>query len=270
MKYILETAALVSVFLLLITSCKTYKDQPGVTYLKNAETELTQPLVQPYALKIKPDDELQIVISSAVPQATMQFNLPAVNFLGRSDTQVTSMNAISTYTVSEDGLITIPNIGTVNVEGMTPEELSELLKRKVSETVNDPIVKVDLRSFKINVLGSVAVPGTKRFNGQRCTIFDAISAAGDITLNGRKDNVKLMREVDGAIQTHILDLTDTAILSSQFYYLQQNDVLIVDATDVHKENSTYNTMNSFRLQTTSAIVSMVSVISSLFIALLVK
>ena len=270
MKYFLHTTTFLSVFFLFFSSCKSYKEQPGVTYLKTAGTEISQSLALPYALKIKPDDELQINISSTIPQATSQFNLPAVNYIGRTDTQVSSSNAISTYTVSESGSIVVPNIGTIYVAGMTPEELSDMLTNKISETVNDPIVKVDLKGFKINVLGAVGSPGSKHFSGQRCSVFDAISAAGDITLHGRKDNVVLLREANGEVQTHILDLSDAAILTSPYYFLQQNDVLIVDATDVHKENSTYNSMNSFRLQTTSTIVSAVSVIASLLIALLIK
>lgn len=253
-----------------MTSCRSFSEQASMTYMKNSESELIQSLNHKYSLRIKPDDELQINISSVIPQATSQFNLPAVNFVGRSDTKVESSENISTYTVSETGYIIIPSIGKVHVEGMTPDDISEMLKEKISETVNDPIVKVDLKSFRIVVLGAVGSAGTKTFHGQRCSIFDAIGAAGDITLHGRRDNLVLMRENNGVIEKHLIDLTDSSILQSPYYYLQQNDVLIVDATDVHKENSTYNSMNSFRLQTTSTIVSVVSVIASLGIALLFK
>lgn len=259
----------VSLIVIFFSACRSYKEQVGITYL-NTETELSQTLKIPYSLKIKPDDELQITISSTIPQATSQYNLPAVNYISRTDTQVSSSNAISTYTVSESGHIIIPNLGKIKVSGMTPEEVSDMLTAKISETVKDPVVKVDLKDFRVVVLGAVGAAGTKRFSGQRCSVFDALGAAGDITLHGRRDNVKLMREEDGNVQTHVLDLTDTAILSSPYYYLQQNDVLIVDATDISKENSTYNTMNSFRLQTTSTIVSVVSVIATLGIALLFK
>lgn len=256
--------------IIFMSSCRTFSEEVGMTYMKNSESELVQALNQKYSLKVKPDDELQINISSTVPQATSHFNLPAVNFIGRSDKKVESSESISTYTVSETGHIVIPSIGKVHVEGMTPDEISEMIKDKISETVKDPIVKVDIKGFHVVVLGAVGSAGTKTFQGQRCSIFDALGAAGDISLHGRRDNLILMRENNGIVEKHVLDLTDSSIFQSPYYYLQQNDVLIVDATDVHKENSTYNSMNSFRLQTTSTIVSVVSVIASLGIALLFK
>lgn len=262
--------SILALLLVIFTSCRTLTDQTGFAYVQSEKSDFVQSLNKPYSLKIKPDDELKINISSAVPQATSQYNLPAVNYVGRGDTQLSTSGSIPTYTVSESGHITIPSIGKIKVLDLTPEEVSELITEKISETVIDPIVKVDLKNFHVIVLGSVSSPGTKSFSGQRCSIFDAIGAAGDITLHGRKDNVVLMREINGNVEKHVLDLTNSDILTSPYYYLQQNDVIMVDATDVSKENSTYNSMNSFRLQTTSTIVSAASVIASLLIAFLIK
>lgn len=268
-KHFLLLAASI-ILILMLSSCHTYQDQVGLSYLRNSEAELIQSMKSSYSLRIKPDDELQINISSTIPQATSQFNLPAVNYIGRSDTQVSSSNAISTYTVSESGHIVVPSLGKIKVMGLTPEEVQEMLTDKISEVVKDPVVKVDLKNFKVVVLGAVGKPGTKLLSGQRCSIFDALGEAEDITLEGRKDNVVLMRETDGFVQKHVLDLTNVDIINSPYYFLQQNDVLIIDATDISKENSTYNTMNSFRLQTTSTIVSVLSVIASVSIALFLK
>lgn len=263
----------VSLLVLLVaafSSCRSYKDQTGISYLNNLDKEALLSLQTPYNLKIKPDDELQIAISSTIPQATAQYNLPPINYIGRSENQVYTSNAISTYTVTETGEITVPNLGTMKVVGMTPEQLEAVLTEKVKETVNDPVVKVEIRNFKVVVLGEVNSPGTKVFKGRRCSIFDALGEAKDITLTGRRDNIILLREENGVVNTHKIDLTDTNIITSPYYYLQQNDVLIVDATNVRKENSTYNTMNSFRLQMTSTIVSVVSVMASLCISLIFK
>jgi len=264
---ILSLSLLLSV---LFVSCRTYNQQAGIAYLRSDEINIVQTLQQPYSLKIKPDDELKINISSTVPSATSQYNLPAVNYVGRGETMVSSTSSISTYTVSESGHIVVPNIGKIKVSDMTPEEVADLLTEKISETVKDPLVKVDLQNFHVVVLGAVGAPGTKSISCQRCSIFDAIGAAEDITLEGRKDNVVLMREHDGKIEKHILDLTDASILQSPYYFLQQNDVIMVDATEVAKDNSTYNSMNSFKLQTASTIVSAISVVVSLCIALFIK
>lgn len=261
---------IILLFSILICSCRSYKDQIAYSYVQGDSSDIVMPLKNAYSLKIKPDDELKINISSTVPQATSQYNLPPVNYVGRGETQLSSSGSIATYTVSESGHIVIPNIGKIKVADKTPDEVADMLTEKISESVIDPVVKVELRNFHVIVLGSVASPGTKSFSGQRCSIFDAIGAAGDITLRGRKDNVVLMRESNGVVEKHVLDLTDTSILNSPYYYMQQNDVIMVDATDVSKDNSNYNSMNSFRLQTTSTIVSAASVIASLLIAFLVK
>lgn len=256
--------------ILFLASCHVYKEQTGLVYLKNADSESIQSLTTPYKLKVKPDDELQITISSTIPQATSQYNLPAINHISRNDTEVTTSNAIPTYNVSESGEIVIPNIGKINVAGLTTEEVADLIISKIKDSVVDPVVKVDIKKFNVVVLGEVHSPGTKSFSGQRCSVFDALGAAGDISLYGRRDNVILMRETEGVVKTIHLDLTDKNIFTSPYYYLQQNDVLIVEATEIQKENSTYNTMNSFRLQTVTTIVSVVSVLASLGIALLLK
>lgn len=261
---------LLIVAILTLTSCRVYKEQAGLVYLKNTDIDSVKKLVAPYKLKIKPDDELQITISSTIPQATSHYNLPAINYIGRKDTEVTTSNSIPTYNVTESGEIVIPNIGRLMVKGLTTEEVADLIISKIKDSVVDPIVKVDIKNFNVVVLGEVRTPGTQTFNGQRCSIFDAIGAAGDITLYGRRDNVLLLRETEDAVQTVHLDLTDKEIFTSPFFYLQQNDVLIVEATEIQKENSTYNTMNSFRLQAVSTIVSVVSVLASLGIALLFK
>ena len=254
----------------LLSSCSTKKEFGNLVYLNQSGDPFVQQLNTPYSLKIKPDDELQINISSTVLQATSIYNLPAVNYIGRTDTEMKSNNAISTYVVSESGDIVIPNIGRISVVGKTTDEIAQIIIDKISNSVKDPIVKVDLKGFTVAVLGAVSSPGTKSFSSQRCSVFDALGAAEDITLYGRKDNVVLLRESEGKVQKHILDLTDTSFINSPYFYLQQNDVLIVDATDIQKENSTYNTMNSFRLQTTATIVSALSVLTSLCIAIFIK
>lgn len=142
--------------------------------------------------------------------------------------------------------------------------------KKVSETVEDPYVKVQLVNFKVNVLGEVARPGTIEVDTERYSLLDALAAAGDLTPYGERENILLIREENGQKHFHHLNLNDAATLSSPYFYLQQNDVIYVEPNKIRHDNSKYNQNNSYKLSVVSAVVSAVSVVASLCIALFIK
>ena len=158
----------------------------------------------------------------------------------------------------------------IHVAGMTTSELQNLIAKKISVDVEDPIVKVALVNFRGNVLGEVRNPGTIGVNRERFSILDALGAAGDLTEYAERNNILLIREVDGKKEFHRLNLNDAELLSSPYYYLQQNDAIYVEPNKIRKDNSKYNQNNAFKLSMASAIISASSVIASLVIALTVK
>ncbi|MDE5838750.1 MAG: polysaccharide export protein, partial [Paramuribaculum sp.] len=113
-------------------------------------------------------------------------------------------------------------------------------------------------------------PRTVEVKSERFSIFDALASAGDMTEYGRRDNVTVIRETPEGLVYHRLDLTNPDVISSPYYYLHQNDVVIVDPNRVRESNARYNTNNSYKLSVISTIVSAVSVIASLVIALAVR
>ena len=179
----------------------------------------------------------------------------------------TSMNQ---YVINESGEINVPTIGKVKVAGMTTTQLEDFLRGEVAKNVSDPIVKVQLTSFRVNVLGEVRNPGAKTAKTERYTILDAIADAGDLTLYGMRNNVMLIREEDGERRFHTIDLTDANLLNSPYFYLKQNDVIYVEPDKVRVINSEYNQNNSYKLSIASAVISAASVIASLVIALTIK
>ncbi|MDE5750479.1 MAG: SLBB domain-containing protein, partial [Duncaniella sp.] len=132
-------------------------------------------------------------------------------------------------------------------------------------------VTVNLMNFTVNVAGEVKEPGRIHVDGNRITILDALTAAGDLTEFGERSRVLVIREQpDGTRQFAHLDLNSSKIVESPYYYLQQNDYVYVEPNKIRQQNSKYNQNSAFKLQVVSTIVSVASVIASLVIALAVK
>lgn len=220
-----------------------------------------------YSLKIQPDDELAITVTSLAPEATAMYNLPMANIAQRGTTEATANIGIQTYVVSPKGDINFPILGQIHVAGLTTSELSELLVDKISAEVEDPVVRVQILNFTVNVLGEVKTPGRQPINKEQYTLLDALAVAGDLTEYGRRDNVLLIRQEGDTMIYHRFNLNDTKTLNSPYFYLQQNDAIYVEPTKVRIDNSHYNTFNSYKLSVISTIVSTTSVIASLVIAL---
>lgn len=228
--------------------------------------------VADYETVIRPDDELFITVNSTSnPLVTTIYNLPQANPAQVKDGATTQTQIQNqTYVVNSAGDIDFPEIGTIHVAGMTPEQLKALLTKEISKTVKNPIVMVRLLNFTIDVAGEVKNPGTFNINRQRFSILDAISTAGDLTEYGERSNILLIREEDGKRVHHRLDLTSAELLSSPYFYVRQNDYIYVEPNSIRQDNSKYNQNNAFKLSVVTTIVSGVSVIASLVIALAIK
>lgn len=254
-----------------LASCSSGKT--SLTYfedLKSIDNGVVD--VADYNLKIMPDDELFITVNSLEPTATIHYNLPLVN-PGQRESLGGSLSAtsqIQTYIVDRDGNINFPVLGKLHVEGLTTMELTEELIKQISKDVNDPQVRVELLTFNVNVLGEVHSPGRKNTRRQRLSVLDAISMAGDLTEYGERSNVMVMREENGKMTYHRLNLGSSEMLSSPYFYLKQNDIVYVEPNKIKQENSKYNTNNAYKLSMVSTIVGIASVIASLVIALTVK
>jgi len=263
-------SAVVTLTIIGATSCTSSKS--SLTYFKDLSNVTEKTFEQgEYGIRIQPDDELFISVTSLVPEATAQYNLPLMNPGLRGNMGITTTTPQSqTYVVDPKGDIIFPVFGVIHVEGMTVEALSEKISKLVSKDVADPIVKVELMNFKFNVLGEVNSPGVKRVDAHKVSIFDALAMAGDLTSYGKRENVALIREENGKRVLHRINLNSSEVFESPYYYLQQNDVIYVEPNKILEDNSKYNQNNAYKLSLTSTIVSAASVIASLVIALTVK
>lgn len=260
---------LTALFAILVSSCSTYNTSlPYFEDIKNAQSgEFAQ---GSYAIKIVPDDELLITVTSNVPSAASMYNIPLSNPAIRAAITTTTQPQQQTYIVDTNGNIQFPVLGTIHVAGLSTEELKDLLLKRISETVEDPIVRVQLVNFRVNVLGEVKKPGAVLVNKERYSILDALADANDLTEYGERSNVLLIREIDGKRIYQRLNLNSSDILTSPYFYLQQNDVVYVEPNEIRRENAKYNQNNAYKISVVSTIVSACSVIASLIIALTVK
>ena len=168
------------------------------------------------------------------------------------------------YLVDNDGYINFPVVGRLKVSGLTKSECESLLLDKIrpymAETEN-PVVTVRMSSYSVSVLGEVARPGSFQVGREKITILEALAQAGDLTIYGVRNKVKLIREdATGKKEIHTLDLTDANIVNSPYYYLQQNDIVYVEPNKVKAQNASVGSMTTLWFSATSILISLTSLI----------
>ncbi len=260
-----------SIFLSLsITSCKTTKD---VSYFQDLSQEIPVEVFEPTKnniLKFKVGDVLAITVTAVDPNSVAIFNTPVVSYMKPNSEELTYSQQLLTYTIDNNGCVNLPVLGQVKVEGYSRVEVINILQDKISKYVNDPIVNVQLVNFRISVLGEVLKPGSFPVDNERVTVLDALAMAGDLTIYAKREDVCIIRDDNGEKKVIQIDLYDTKILTDTAYYMQQNDVIYVRPNRAKSRNAGYSQRDSFNISLFSTIVSTVSVLTSLLIALLIK
>ena len=220
---------------------------------------------------IKNYDELLITVSAPIldQEAVAQFNLPISTVLSPGEQNVQQSPVALTHVVDKDGAINFPVIGKISLAGLSKSQAVERIKEAVSDYVSDPIVNMKIMSFKITVLGEVARPGIVFVSEEKISILDAIGASGNLTIYGDRQNVWLLRENNDGTLEHIrFDLTKSDLFASPYYYLQQNDKIIVEPNKTRQLDSKYGSADGYRLSVFSMVFSAVSVIASTAIAII--
>ena len=167
------------------------------------------------------------------------------------------------YLVSQDGYIQLHALGLVKALGLTKKQLADILVQQYIEKnlLQNPFVEVRFLNFKITVIGDVNGPGVFTFPSEKVSIFDAIGEAGDLTVYAKRDNVLVVREVNGVRRFARLDLTNPNVFNSPFFFLQQNDMVVVDPTRV-KATTTDQTIRNLSIIT--SLISLAAIVISLF------
>ncbi len=222
--------------LILSSSCTNYKKIPYFVGLKDTTFQVRN---EPAHLLIQKGDQLSIFVSCSDPMDALIYNQPNFSMASPMGSSGSSSlnNPIIGYIVNGDGYIMFPKIGMIKVIGMKEIQLQDTLQRRLLPYLKDPQVSIRLLNYKVSVLGEVNHPGMFVIPYERITILEAIGMAGDLTINGRRDNVLLIRRSDSVGIVHYLNLQDKNIIQSPYYYLQPGDVIYVTPNRVKANTS---------------------------------
>lgn len=224
---------------LLFVSCQSYKKVP---YLQDtALVNSMEKEVQLGGVKVVPKDLLTIAVSCSTPELAAPFNLVNSGSNGGVEGKATGQetSALQQYLVDNQGNINFPMLGEIHVGGLTKTEIENLiidrLKIYLKET---PLVTVRIVNYRISVLGEVTKPGSFIVSSEKINLLEALAMAGDLTIYGMRDNVKLIRTgMDNKKEIITLDLNEAATVFSPYYQLQQNDVIYVTPNKAKAKNS---------------------------------
>ena len=243
----------------LLTACQSYKKVP---YLQDAEVVLysTQD-AQLYDAKIMPKD-LTIVVSCTSPELAAPFNLTVATQGNTNLSSTTTQPVLQQYLVDNDGNINFPVLGELHVGGLTKKATEQMIVEKLKPYIKEiPIVTVRMVNYKISVIGEVARPGTFTISNEKVNILEALAMAGDMTVYGLRDDVKLIREnANGKQEIIPLDLNKAGTILSPYYYLQQNDIIYVTPNKAKARNSDVGNSTSLWFSATSILVSIASLL----------
>lgn len=224
---------IIGLFLVLLQSCATKKD---VLYFQDAQLDTPKDVTfkEP---TLQPNDILGVKITALNTLAAEPYNIQPLT--GVNPTQNVEALKLQGYLVSKDYDITIPKLGVINVKGLTVDGLAQKMRKILIDTdeLKDPSVHVRVLNSKVTVYGEVKLPGTFFYTEQTITLPQALGLAGDLTINGKRDDVLLIREMDGKrVFTHI-DMTKTNWFDSPYYYIKQNDIIYVSPNTAKVKSS---------------------------------
>lgn len=260
--------------ILIVSSCGSTRD---ITYMQDLAAGQQIQTEHAHQLKAQPDDKLSIVVTCDKPILASMFNLPYVASrigMGTTDNgsatsdNLTTSNGIMAYTVDKNGYIDFPLFGKIHVAGKERTEIAELIKSMLVESnqIKNPTVVVEFINHYVTIIGEVSRPGRFNINRDKTTLLDMLGMAGDLTINGRRQPVKVLRQNDSKYQVYEVDLSKGAdLLKSPVFYVHPNDLVYVEP---NKKRSNESTLNNNTLQTPSFWLSLGSFLLTLGVLIL--
>lgn len=251
-KHLLLTLSLVGI---LFTACAPREKLVYLVDIEHKETEITQK----YEPKLQPDDVLSIIVNSNSPDLAARFNPGLVSFQSTSE-RGGGVQRLQSYLIDSEGYIVFPVIGKIKLGGLTTTEAVDVLTVALKPHLVDATINLRLMNFKVTVQGEVARPGTFTIESERVTLLQALSMAGDIALYGKRDNILIIREVDGKRTYNRVDITKPDFMDSEFYYLAPNDVIYVEPNKVRVNSSAVGPNLTFALSAISLLTTIIVII----------
>ncbi len=222
----------------LLASCKS---ATNISYMQNLQRNIAVEVQQAKTIKLQPGDRLNITVSSRDEELVRIFN---VNSSGSSSS---GTSGAGTYTVDPQGNIDFPTLGLIAVGGKSRLDVTNEIKYRLlsGNFVRDAVVTVDYADMGFFALGELGTKGRVPITRDKVTILEAIAEAGDLTIDGKRENVTVLRTENGVQTPYTVNLCDAqSVYSSPAYYIQQNDIIYVEPTQ-KKANESTPTANLF-------------------------
>ncbi|MGY5351709.1 polysaccharide biosynthesis/export family protein [Wenyingzhuangia sp. IMCC45533] len=250
-----------SILMLLLFSCASRKDIIYLQDLKSPDGLVKDvKMVDFESPTFKIDDRITINISSINPEAARPFNLYVTSF----NTQGISAGGgqqQQSYLVDANGNISFPQLGKIKIEGKTRIGLEKYLEEQLKPFLPDVKANVQLVNFRISILGEVNRPGEYRFNREKISILQAIGLAGDLTIHGKRKDIKLIREENGELKYYDISLRTKELINSPAYFLKQNDVIYVPPNKPKVNASASSPTASYIISATGLLITIISILT---------
>ena len=256
---------ILSLLFILLNSCTSKKK---LDYLQNIESVALEASMKNAKSTIQPNDQLVIMVTAKDMDVVkpfnqnfssgqiLQYSLPSNNAPAQSQTSASG----PTYMVDSQGNIEFPVIGKINTENKTTEELRDILKKEISKYVLNPQVSVRNTNYKITVLGEVNRPGTYNIPDAQTTLLEVLGLAGDLSIYGNREDILVLRNIDGTMTKERIDLTKADFINSPFFYLKQNDVIIVSPNETKQKTSRLDPNTGIYISVASIVVTILALI----------
>lgn len=250
-----------------LTACSQAKEISYLQGYDRAEESIMSNDLFEY--KIKSKDLLSISVVSSEPEASKRYNLitPQITSAEEPTNYLYTQPTLQNYLVDDNGNIYFPSFGIIPVAGLSKKELVDLLNNKLSPffTGEMPIVTIRVLNFSVNVLGEVNNPGKFTSTNERMTIFDGLALAGDMTIYGKRSNVKVIREnSQGDKKVYNVNLNNKSVFNSPVYYLEQNDIVYVEPNKSRANSSMYGEAENYRISTLTVLISVATMATTIF------
>ncbi|MDO4225537.1 MAG: polysaccharide biosynthesis/export family protein [Bergeyella zoohelcum] len=256
---------------LLLSSCHIFqgkKKDNELNYLKNIEEIAVQASQKNVSAILQEGDRLIISVSAKDLDVVRPFNqnysssdmVQSTQISGNTPQQGQTTDAGPSYYVDNGGNIMYPYLGAISAKGKTTEELRDEITSKLRKYIIDPVVNARLVNYKITVLGEVTKPGEYTVTDGRVTLLSALGMAGDLTIYGKRDDVLVVRNIDGEIHKERINLADASFINSPYYHLKQGDVIYVSSNKTRERTAKLDPNNGIYISVASIIVTILALI----------
>lgn len=258
----MKRLSVITFLAIVLTSCASREKMAYYQDIKNLSSSDTTN----YDPILKPDDLLMIFVSAPEPEVAAPFNLSTITLAGNTSSVLSNIEnsagqiRYQTYLIDNNGFIQFPIIGNIKLGGLSREMALQTIITSLKKYIQEPIVNLRILNYKVTVQGEVLRPGMFNIITERITLPEAISMAGDMTIYGRRDNVLIIREIDGKKTSHFVDMTKSDFINSPYYYLSQNDLVVVEPNKTRMNASAVGPNISVIISSLSLLITVVALL----------